>query len=52
MNRVLNVYLHQELAGKLAHSEGRLAFTYHPAYCAGGQACVVVAFAERATHEV
>lgn len=32
MRRILDVYLHEELAGKLAYNKGRLAFAYHPAY--------------------
>ena len=37
MSRVLDVYLHEELAGKLAPRKGRLTFAYHPAYVQAGK---------------
>ena len=37
MSRVLDVYLHKALIGKLAQHKGRLAFAYHPAYVKAGK---------------
>ena len=37
MSRVLDVYLHEELAGKLNYNEGKLVFTYIPAYVRSGR---------------
>ena len=37
MSRVLDVYLHKELVGKLAQYKGRLTFAYHPAYVKVGK---------------
>ena len=37
MSRVLDVYLHEELAGKLAPHKGRLTFAYRPVYVKAGK---------------